>query len=61
VLKIHLCKEAEDFRDKLRSAGVKFTHKRFEEPDAFTYWNSPAAREAWQMMIDHMNFYLPRR
>ncbi len=53
-----LCKEAEDFRDKLEEAGVKVAHKRFEAQHGFTLGNSPAAKEAWQLMIDYLNNYL---
>ncbi len=53
-----LCKEGEDFRDKLEAAGVKVDHKRFEAVHGFTLSNSPAAKEAWQMMIDYLSKYL---
>lgn len=53
-----LCKEAEDFKDKLTEAGVKVAHKRFEAPHGFTLGNSPEAVEAWQLMIDFLNSYL---
>jgi len=53
-----LCKEGEEFRDKLRKAGVTVVHKRFEAPHGFTHSDAPEAKEAWQMMIDHLNIYL---
>jgi len=54
-----LCKEAEDFRDKLIQAGVAVTHKRFEGSlHGFTLSNKPDAVEGWQMIIDHLNRYL---
>jgi acetyl esterase len=56
-----LCKEVEDFRDKLEMAGVKVTHKRFEAPHGFTLGNSSEAKEAWQIMIEHLKNYLIRK
>lgn len=53
-----LCPEAEEFRDKLKQAGVTVVHKRFEAPHGFTLGDSPEAKEAWQMMIDHLRLYL---
>jgi len=51
--------EAEDFRDKLKEAGVDVTHKRFEaSPHGFTLSQRPDAKEAWQMMIEHLKRYL---
>ncbi|HWT75537.1 MAG TPA: hypothetical protein VN258_12595 [Mobilitalea sp.] len=56
-----LCKEAEDFRDKLLRAGVAVTHKRFEgSVHGITLSNKPDAVEAWQMMIDFLKQYLWR-
>ncbi len=50
-----LCKEGEDFRDKLIKAGVEVTHKRFENSlHGFTLSNKPDAVEGWQMMIDFL-------
>ncbi len=57
-----LCKEAEDFRDKLIQAGVAVTHKRFENSvHGFTLGDKPDAVEGWQMMIDHLNRYLEHK
>jgi len=55
-----LCTEAEMFRDKLIEAGVETKHKRFEySPHGFTHSNKrPDAIEGWQMMIEHLKFYL---
>ncbi len=50
-----LCNEAEVFRDKLKTAGVKVTHKRFEDSvHGFTLSDKPDAVEGWQMMIDFL-------
>ena len=50
-----LCKEAEDFRDKLLQAGITVTHKRFEDSvHGFTLSDKPDAVEGWQMMIDFL-------
>lgn len=57
-----LCKEAEDFRDKLIQAGVDVTHKRFEGSlHGFTLSDKPDAVEGWQMMIDHLKRYLQHK
>ena len=54
-----LCTEAEIFRDKLIEAGAKVIHKRFESSrHGFTLSQKPDAKEAWQMMIDHLKQYL---
>jgi len=50
-----LCAEAERFRDLLAAAGVKVTHRRFQDsPHGFTLSNRPDAKEAWEMMIEHL-------
>lgn len=57
-----LAGEAEAFAQKLLDAGVQVTSKRFEGArHGFTHKPGPQAAEAWQMMIDHLNRYLPRR
>ena len=54
-----LCKEEEDFRDKLMQAGVAVTHKRFKKSlHGFTLSNKPDAVEGWQMMIDFLKLNL---
>jgi len=50
-----VCKEAEDFRDKLLQAGITVTHKRFEDSvHGFTLSDKTDAVEGWQMMIDFL-------
>ncbi len=57
-----LCKEDEDFRDKLLQAGVTVTHKRFEgSRHGFTLSSKPDAVEAWQMMIDFLKLNLEQK
>lgn len=49
-----LCKEAEEFRDKLMESGVKVTHKRFDAKHGFNLTKGLAADESWQMIIKHL-------
>lgn len=54
-----LYKEAEDFKEKLIQAGIRVTHKRFENSlHGFTLSDKPDAVEGWQMMIDYLKSYL---
>jgi acetyl esterase len=51
-----LCAEAELFRDMLIKAGVDVTHRRFESsPHGFTLSHRADAKEAWQLMINHLD------
>jgi len=46
-----LCKEEEEFRDKLIQAGVAVTHKHFDKSvHGFTLSKKPDAVEGWQIM-----------
>jgi len=57
-----LCKEAEDFRDKLLQSGITVTHKRFEDSvHGFTLSDKPDAVEGWQMMIDFLKQNLSQK
>lgn len=50
-----LFKEAEEFKDRLVEADVPVTHKRFEgSRHGFTLTEKPDAKEAWNMMADHL-------
>ena len=49
-----LCDEGEMFRDKLIEAGVKVTHKRFEDVHGFNLNPGANSDESWQMMIEHL-------
>ena len=53
-----LCEEDEKFRDKLLEAGVKVTHKRFEDVHGFNLNPGANSDESWQMIIDHLKRYL---
>lgn len=50
-----LCNEAEKFKDRLLEVGVSVTHKRFDgSRHGFTLSEKPDAKEAWNMMADHL-------
>ena len=53
-----LCEEDEKFRDKLLEAGIKVTHKRFEDVHGFNLNPGANSDESWQMIIDHLKRYL---
>jgi len=49
-----LCTECEVFKDTLIKAGVDVTFKRFEAKHGFTHEDTPMAKEAWGMIIEHI-------
>jgi len=53
-----LCKEAEDFKDMLISAGIDVTHKQFEAIHGFNLKPGPDSDESWQMIIDFLKKHL---
>jgi acetyl esterase len=53
-----LCGEGERFRDKLIEAGVKATHKRFDDIHGFNLNPGANSDESWQLITDHLKRYL---